>query len=450
MQVRQLAGLVGLALLAVATVACSPRGADDASSTAAPGASETPSGTLIPTATPEPGQTASPPPPLPEALQQVMERVAEIRGLAPLPGLHAELVARPDLPALLDTLLTDDDRKLMAEVTTLYRLLGHFRQDQDYLSIYQSFGADSILGLYSPAHDTLWVVYDGEEPTFDSLSASEEETLAHEFVHALQDYHFDLDGTYDEVGDQMDRGLAWTAVVEGDAVVHEAEYTDRYLAVVGAGRAFSFGILPQVPDVPLSFIRELLFPYTTGANWVDSLVRSEGVAYVNQLLLEPPAGTICVFHLERCLAGFEPVDIQLPDISRVLGPAWRHESGGTLGEFHLGNFLDLELRLSDALDAADGWVGDRYDVYVAGDESAAVFLLEFSSGDELREFSGALSELVEGQGGDWRGSEPRQAETADGREFVVASLEANRVLIAIGSAAGVGEAAYAAVHEGTP
>ena len=441
--------LLAMALVVATVLACSPKDESIAPATGTPEqTAAAPTNTQQPTSTPEPGET---PPPLPDALHAVMERVAEVRGLEPLPGLHAELVSRPELPALLETLLTDDDRQLMSEITTLYRLLGHFREDQDYLSIYRSFGADSILGLYSPVHDTLWVVYDGEEPTFETLSPSEEETLAHEFVHALQDYHFDLDGTYDQYGEEMDRGLAWTAVVEGDATVHEGEYSDRYLMRVGAGRLYSFGIVPQAADVPLSFIRELLFPYTTGANWVESLVRSEGVEYVDELLVEPPVGTVCVFHKERCLAGFEPVEIVLPDIAATLGNKWQHESGGTLGEFHLGNFLDLEISLAAALAAADGWVGDGYDVYVSNeDDSAAVLMFEFSDEDEVEEFEQALYEVVEDMGGTWRVTAVRLALTSDGREFVVAPFEGNRVLLTIGSRQGVAQAAFAAVQEGTP
>jgi hypothetical protein len=426
-------------------VACSSR-EDDPTPTVT--AAETPTAdSATPEDTAAAGETPTAGPELPAALQEVMERVAELRQLEPLPGLQAELVARADLPALLDRLLTEDDRALMDQTTTLYRLLGHFRQDQDYLSIYQSFGAESILGLYSPMHDTLWVVYDGEEPTFESLSPSEEETLAHEFVHALQDYHFDLDGTYDRVGHEMDRGLAWTSVVEGDASVHDREYSDRYLLRPGAGRFFAFGVVAQVPDVPLTFIRELLFPYTTGATWVDGLIQSEGIEYVDELLVEPPVGTICVLHAQRCLDGFEPAVVELPDLAGGLGDGWTRESGGTLGEFHLGNFLDVELSARDAQLAADGWAGDRYDVYAGDAGTAVVLAIEFADEDEAAEFEAALVEFVEGRDGQWSGSSTRRAVTDDGRGFVYAMQGETRILVAIGSDADIAGRAMDVLQE---
>jgi hypothetical protein len=206
----------------------------------------------------------------------------------------------------------------------------------------------------------------------------------------------------------------------------------------------------QVPDVPLTFIRELLFPYTTGATWVDGLIQSQGVEYIDELLVEPPVGTICVLHAQRCLDGFEPVEVQLPDLTAGLGTGWSRESGGTLGEFHLGNFLDVELSARDAQLAADGWTGDRYDVYASDDGTAAVLAIEFADGDEAAEFEAALVELVEDRDGQWSGSSPRRAVTDDGRGFVYAMQGATGIVLAIGSDADIAERAMEVLQEGTP
>jgi hypothetical protein len=232
--------------------------------------------------------------------------------------------------------------------------------------------------------------------------------------------------------------------------VHEREYSDRYLLRPGAGRFFAFGIVPQVPDVPLTFIRELLFPYTTGATWVDGLIRSQGVGYIDELLVEPPVGTICVLHGQRCLDGFAPEPVVLPDLSGGLGEGWERESGGTLGEFHLGNFLDVELSAADAQRAADGWIGDRYDVYAADDGTAAVLAIEFADEDEADEFEAALVELVEDRDGQWSASDVRSATTDDGRGFVYTVQGETRVVVAIGSGFAIAERAMELLQEGTP
>lgn len=425
-----LAATMVAALLFVAA-ACSS-GGDETT----PGATETP-----------PTEPTSTPPPLPPGLQQILDHVAAIRELDPPPALRAEIISREDLPALLDSLITDHDRELMAQATTLYRLLGHFTRDQDYLTLYQEFGAGSILGLYSPKDDTLWVVSDNPDMSFDNLPKDEEETLAHELVHALQDYHFDLDKTYKQVEDNLDRSLAWTAVVEGDASVHQRLYAGRYLFLPlsgSAGGLFAAGILPQATDIPISFVRELIFPYTTGADWVAGLVQSQGRDYIDRLLADPPVGTVCVLHSQQCLGDWRPESVTLPDISAALGSGWSRESGGTLGEFHVANFLDLELSRSESDAAAAGWDGDHYDVYVAGDQSVALFRLAFAGESDAAEFRTALSGVV----GGFSGGDSGTAVLPDGREFALAAPEGSFVTFAIGSQSGLADSALGALSGG--
>ncbi len=387
-------------------------------------------GPTTPSATSAPGA-------LPPELQEVMDRVAEIRGLAAVPALHAEIVSREALPALLDSLITDEDRDVAAHVTTLYRLLGHFRPDQDYLSIYQSFGADSVLGLYSPLDDTLWVVSDSGTAAFDDLTDAEESTLAHEMVHAIQDYHFALDETYYEVAEDPDRNMAWTVVVEGDASYHQQKYTDKYLfAAPAGGRLFSFGVVPQVTDIPPSFIREMLFPYTTGEAWIGDVLQARGQAYLDDMLANPPLGTVCVLHLQRCLDGFEPVEAPLPDLSQGLGDGWSQEWTSTLGEFHLGNFLNLEMPLADASGATDGWSGDSFATYTNGAQSVAVFHVEFNSLAEADEFRAALANFTAAAGGQPGTATSYTTTTDDGRQFAVAAGAGTGVIFAISSVAG--------------
>lgn len=353
----------------------------------------TPTPSRSPAATAEAGE-------LPPGLKQILDDVAEVRDLDPPPALKAGFVSRSDLPALLESLITEDDRRLFAQTTTLYRLLGHFRDDQDYLALYQGFGADSILGLYSPVDDELWVVHpDGEVPSFEDLPQDQAATLAHELAHAIQDYHFQLDTVYEQVADDLDRMQVFTSVVEGDAVDTEERYSERFLALPLGGRLFAVGIVPQASDVPLTFLRELLFPYTTGANWVRQLRRNEGDALIDSMIADPPAATAYILHPELLFASWEPAPVTLPDLAGALGPGWERQSGGTLGEFQLGNYLQLNLGLNDSNAGATGWAGDHYDVYARGDESAAVFEVEFADAAEAGEFTRLHEQFIARAGG---------------------------------------------------
>jgi hypothetical protein len=384
------AAMVAALMGAIGLAACSGDGKSSPPGTAGPG-----SGTPMVPST----QVSGTAEPLPPELQKILDRVAEVRGLEAPPTLKASLVSRADLPALLDRLITEDDRQWFAETTTLYRLLGHFTPEQDYLSIYQSFGALAVLGLYSPADEELWVVHDGPEVDFAALPRQQMETLVHELVHVLQDYHFGLQEVYDRVSTSLDWEQAWTSVVEGDAVTHERKYSQKYLSApvrIGAGRAFLVADIAQLGEVPASIARELLFPYTTGADWIRTIVEEQGSGVVDEMIKDPPRGTVYVLHPELLRQGWKPRDVKLPDLAPALGGAWSRESGGSIGEFGWRNYFQLRIRAGDAAAAAAGWAGDRYDVYVDGGESAAAFRVSFKDAAEARQFAQAQKDFLAG------------------------------------------------------
>ncbi|GAB4332288.1 MAG: hypothetical protein Kow0010_18090 [Dehalococcoidia bacterium] len=443
--------VIAAALLAAAT-ACTPR--DNAAVSTPAGASPTLTVTTPApaNATPTPGAPANAtatPQPLPPALQQMLEDVAGLRQLPSPPALDAYVIHRSELTATLEDLITDEDMAWFHNTTTLYRLLGHFRDDQDYYSIYQSFGTQAILGFYAPDRDALWVVTDGDPSRgFDGLTTAELETLAHELLHAIQDYNFDLDGVYRAIADNLDRDLAWTAIVEGDAVVHESLYSQRYLARSFGGRLFLLAHVPAAQDVPPSIIRELYMPYTTGADAVQRFVSSAGLEAVDRLLADPPGGTTLILHPTLLGTGWHTENVTLPDIASALGQGWSRESGGSLGEFHLQNYLRLELSSNQAISAADGWAGDRYDVYVHDGDSVALFRLRFAGDDEADEFlqahAGFLDRRSTGQRSDGDFS---IVTLTTGKTTVVAPRQGRDVLFVIGSTEAVARAAMTAIAE---
>jgi hypothetical protein len=373
---------------------------------------------------------------LPDDLSAVLERVAELRGLAAPPNLQALVVERDDLEALLDSLYTPEDLKWFNDTTTLYRLLGHFRQDQDFLTIFQSFGTQAVLGLYAPDRDTLWVVVEDEADGFGDLSRIEEQTLAHELVHAIQDYRFDLDDVYLTIVEDLDRNLAWSAVIEGDAVAIEERYSEEFMMIERAGVAFLLAApdLAQVTDIPQSIVRELYFPYTTGVSAVAGIVDGGDRDLIDQLLAVPPSGTAVIMHPELLAAGWQPKVMTLPDFAGGLGDGWTRESGGALGEFNLQNYLTLTIRSDAAEEAAEGWAGDRYDVYVSGDDSVAVFRVAFADDDEADELRAAINDILRVVRADIsdRGSY-RLASFPSGRGYAIFDSLPSEVLFAIAS-----------------
>ncbi|MBE0608155.1 MAG: hypothetical protein IH609_02130, partial [Dehalococcoidia bacterium] len=331
--------------------------------------------------------------PLTAELQQMLDEIAALRGLEPPPALEAGTVSRLDVTALLDRQLTDADRQWFAHTTTLYRLLGHLGPDEDYLSVFRAFGQGAIIGLYSPTGNRLWVVQREPEIDLDAMSPAERSALAHELVHAIQDYHFPVDELSELTAGNLDWGLAVTSVIEGDAVTHQGLWDGRQVALPGGTRLFLSGSL-SASSTPPSIERELRFPYTTGAEWVNIVRSQEGPAAIDRYLAGEPLSTAHILHPELRDAGWSPETVTLPDLAAALGGGWKRESGGTLGEFHLRNYLELRLTALPAVTAAAGWRGDHYDVYVNGDESVSVFRARFADAGEAAEFTAAQRELL--------------------------------------------------------
>ncbi|MGH2610032.1 MAG: hypothetical protein ACRDHF_13210, partial [Tepidiformaceae bacterium] len=398
-----------------------------------------------------PTRPASTPGPLTPGLKKIMDEVASVRELDAPPELEVNLIARSQLQGLLDSLLTDEDREWFSNTTTLYRLLGHFRDDQDYETVYKSFGSGSVLGLYSPLDDALWVVHgDGETVDLENLPASYKETLVHEFVHAIQDYHFKLDEVYSRTVDDLDWGLAYTSAVEGDAVTTERDHTRKFGLHIGPGRLLlATGEPTSMQDVPPSIARELFFPYTTGVDWVAEVKRTAGLARVNEIIQDPPRGSTYVLHPELLANGFEPADVELPDLADALGGDWARESGGQFGEFQLRNYLQLRIRAGQSATAAAGWQGDDYDVYVDGDDSVAAFRLKFATENDAREFIEAQEEWLSASGAS---AEPGDGATSweadDGDVTVTAPANGTEVVFVIGSTGEVAAKAMDALLHG--
>jgi hypothetical protein len=253
------------------------------------------------------------------------------------------------------------------------------------------------------------------------------------------------------LADNLDVSLAWTCVAEGDAVITQRAYSARYSFLYGGASVVLASARGAAADVPPSIARELFFPYQEGADWLAAVRQRGGNDAVNRLLAEPPAaGTAAILHPDLFDSGFVPATVTLPDLSKALGDGWSRESGGAFGEFQMRNYLQLRLPASDAVRGSTGWGGDRYDVYVRGSESVAVFRVRFRSADEAQQFREAQTRfLATNTSGEIVESGATVTTTRDGK--ATARLGGGRpdeVIFVIGSSPKVAERAARALSQG--
>jgi hypothetical protein len=198
--------------------------------------------------------------------------------------------------------------------------------------------------------------------------------FAHEFDHALTDQHFDIGalGVYpDCLGDEQ-RCAAIRALVEGDATLLMQQWWRQY-----AGPQDYEDILRYRPpsqtlpeDYPPPYVsRDLEFPYLEGLKFVEYLHQRGNWAEVNRAYENLPFSTEQILHPEKYLSNEQPIALIAPPLTDTLGADWRLIDDNVLGEWttylilHAGADLAAQIPDSDALKAAQGWGGDRYQVY---------------------------------------------------------------------------------------
>ena len=273
---------------------------------------------------------------------------------------------------------TGDEADELADVTAEMRALGLISGDLDLAGSMNTLNDSGTLAFYSPTTEQVYVR--GQE-----LTPSLRVTIVHELVHVLQDQHFDLTRTETL---ENGRGSVLRAIAEGDAGRIEAIYVEEELTAAereayDAGAADETEAVDDIrEEVPDALTAVFAAPYAFGEPLVYYLVQVEGEAAVDDALRNPPSEEVLLNPRLWGMPEAEEIDVD------VVAP------GGTTeirSDFFgpIAWFLVLSSRMEPgaALDAVDGFGGDRYVSYrdgervcvratVVGDDDEATATLE--------------------------------------------------------------------------
>ncbi|HSR68048.1 MAG TPA: hypothetical protein VLU25_08905 [Acidobacteriota bacterium] len=334
-----------------------------------------------------------------ELSQEVLEQVAQLRGLEVKKDVRQKVMSRPQIRQFLIDKLEKEypDPKLRADEKVFLRL-GLLSAEDDLKALMLDLLTDQIAGFYDPLTETFtiadWIPDSMQRPV-----------MAHELLHVLQDQHFDLDGFLREVEEDDDQFLARQALVEGEGI---AIMFDFVLKPMGQ----EFQNIPQLHRqisrmqdfAPQSaamaktpaFLKDLLiFPYSYGAIFVrDFRLRSpwEDLA---ELYRDPPRSSEQIIHSEKYFGERDdptPVEPSQQPPPQLEG-TWQRTHQGVFGEYMLSRLLAASLEDETARKAAEGWDGDRFEWLEASDGRQALWLRTvWDSQDDAREFYRALLE----------------------------------------------------------
>jgi hypothetical protein len=246
---------------------------------------------------------------------------------------------------------------------------------------------EQIAGFYDPDNDEFVIVSND-----DDFTTLEQLTHAHEYVHALQDQHYNLEMLDDDSLDS-EASAAIQALAEGDATLVQTFYLlggyfsqEEMVQMMDDALAVDTTILDSAPPV---LAHELEFPYIEGLAFVQALYERGGFSAVDEAWSNPPQSTEHILHPERYLSGDTPQVVSLLPLTDTLGAGWVLADEDVLGEFYLREYLSQQINENNVDIAATGWGGDRYAVYwnEAEQEEVMVLKLAWDNPADALEFS---------------------------------------------------------------
>jgi hypothetical protein len=320
-----------------------------------------------------------------ETIERIRVQVARVRGLRWKAPLDVRVVSRAELRRLLRQTDARDARPERDQSDeAILKLLKLIPKDLALQAAVDKLLASEVVGFYDPETKKLFVA--GE--TDGKLTADTQVTVAHELDHALTDQHYDF-GTATRALEESDRSeelSAYTALIEGDAVLLQSLWAQRYLSKNAQGSLGAELSGSGSDDTPAYLRDSLIFPYTKGLDFTFERYRTtRSFSGVDAAWRRPPTSTEEIIHPERYAEGQEWHPPPLPDVATAAGCT--QVRTGSLGEFDMEELLASHLSERDAGRAADEWAGDAFsfvrcgtadglvDRWTTDDEAGAVRLV---------------------------------------------------------------------------
>lgn len=333
-----------------------------------------------------PAATATPAtlsPQIQAEMDKIQGQVAQLRGLKPAQPVERRLISTTDLRTLIQSDFLKNYSKAQADDDArVYAMLGLVKPHFDLWDLYLNLYTEQVAGFYDDEKKVMFVVQGA------GFQGPERLTYAHEYTHALQDQHFDLNGKlgYNQASceSNSERCSGIQALVEGDATLLEDQWlrtyaTDQDLAQIQSFyNAFESPVFNSAP----SFLQDsFTFPYTSGLSFVQSLYSKDGWASVDSAYGKAPVSTEQIIHPDKYPSDTPILLTEPTHLASDLGSGWAQIDDGTMGELFTREVFQSFLPDSTATTAAAGWGGDFYQAFYdsTADQSAIVIVMAWDT-----------------------------------------------------------------------
>ncbi len=329
--------------------------------------------------------------------QQIEQQTSELRGLPFKNPVNYKMIERAELHrVLVEKVKEQYTEQEMRDYNRTLATMGLVPEGTDMLNVMVSLYNEQVAAFYVPEERAL---YTFKELVFSSNL--DKMVLSHELTHALQDQHFDLQKFPLKIKDNDDLALATSALVEGDATVLMTRWyvenidPAKMLGDLGAMLNQNTAKLREAPP----YLREMLmFPYQQGQQFAMAVYMSGGTAAIDAAFRNPPTCTKDILHPEKFLR--QRATPEHPELPRLESKDWRLIGNNVLGEFGMDFILQQAMGAFDAQTLAEGWNGDRYQVYERGTNgpTALVWATAWEDDSQAGDFESAYKKVVAKRG----------------------------------------------------
>ena len=324
-----------------------------------------------------------------DRIDEMLTSLESIMGLRAVAPIKREVLNREQINELVSSRIEEETTGEEIRQEELFmRLFGFAEDDFDLAEQVVDVMTEQAAALYDYKTKTLYLSDWAPEDM-------QEFALVHELAHALADQHFDLEEFVDK-GDSADEDLARSAVIEGQASWVMTEWlfqqTGRSLVgnrMIAAAAAAASRVeaqdYPVYSGSPLYIQETLLFPYTEGLMFQQSMVEKYGPEAFRRMFVDPPISTRQILDPEAYFREEKPAK---PKLLKARLDGLSRSSEGDVGQLDHFVLLEQHLGKKTAEKAAPAWRGGRYEIWEDNVRQHAVlrYASLWSSADEARRF----------------------------------------------------------------
>jgi hypothetical protein len=232
-----------------------------------------------------------------------------------------------------------------------------------------------------------------------------EMAIVHEMAHAIADQNFNLQQFIDGAGENDDSALARLTVMEGQATWLTAEVLAQRNGRSLAGDSALFDQMaeassgmsqyPVFQSVPLYLRETLIFPYTRGMRFQQTVYEKLGKEAFAEVFKNPPVSTQQVLHPATYFDKVQPASPELPEPA-ALKKKYKVLAEGKVGELDHAVLLREHVSREDAERIAPRWRGGKYRVWEKDKKRAVLcYSVEWDSPETAREYLGLYARILE-------------------------------------------------------